>query len=81
MEHLYGVFSGATFGGLFLCPLFHQIPGRPSPEHRASIPDAEAPADITSDHVEKLIDQKLKGADSLGEDPVTGKKVHIFEVE
>jgi len=44
----------------------------------ASIPDAEAPADITSEAVEKLIDQKLKGADSLGEDPVTGKKVYVL---
>jgi len=44
----------------------------------ASIPDAEAPADITSEAVEKLIDQKLKGADSLGDDPVTGKKVYVL---
>ena len=44
----------------------------------ASIPDIEAPADITSDHVEKLIDQKLKGADSLGADPVSGKKIYVL---
>ncbi|MCC2677510.1 MAG: topoisomerase [Pseudobdellovibrio sp.] len=44
----------------------------------ASIPDAEAPADITPEAVEKLIDQKLKGADSLGDDPVTGKKVYVL---
>lgn len=44
----------------------------------ASIPDAEAPADMTSDHVEKLIDQKLKGADALGVDPVTGKKIYVL---
>ncbi len=44
----------------------------------ASIPEIEAPADITSVHVEKLIDQKLKGADSLGEDPVTGKKIYVL---
>lgn len=44
----------------------------------ASIPDSEAPADMTSDHVEKLIDQKLKGADSLGEDPETGKKIYVL---
>ncbi|MGZ3691336.1 MAG: type I DNA topoisomerase, partial [Pseudobdellovibrio sp.] len=44
----------------------------------ASIPDAEAPADITSAHVEQLIDQKLKGADSLGTDPETGKKVYVL---
>ncbi len=44
----------------------------------ASIPEIEAPADITSAHVEKLIDQKLKGADSLGADPVTGKKIYVL---
>lgn len=44
----------------------------------ASIPDSEAPADMTAENVEKLIDQKLKGADSLGEDPVTGKKVYVL---
>lgn len=44
----------------------------------ASIPDSEAPADMTSAGVEKLIDQKLKGADSLGSDPVTGKKIYVL---
>lgn len=44
----------------------------------ASIPDAEAPADVTSDTIEKLIEQKLKGADSLGTDPKTGKKIYVL---
>jgi DNA topoisomerase-1 len=44
----------------------------------ASIPDSEAPADMTSEGVEKLIDQKLKGADSLGSDPATGKKIYVL---
>ncbi len=44
----------------------------------ASIPENEAPADMTSLHVEKLIDQKLKGADSLGTDPVSGKKIYVL---
>lgn len=44
----------------------------------ASIPEVEAPADMTSDHVEKLIDQKIKGADSLGTDPTTGKKIYVL---
>ncbi len=44
----------------------------------ASIPEIEAPADITTAHVEKLIDQKIKGADSLGNDPVTGKKIYVL---
>ena len=44
----------------------------------ASIPEIEAPADMTAAHVEKLIDQKLKGADSLGADPVTNKKIYVL---
>jgi DNA topoisomerase-1 len=44
----------------------------------ASIPDAEAPADVTSATIEKLIEQKLKGADSLGVDPKTGKKIYVL---
>ncbi len=44
----------------------------------ASIPEIEAPADITSEHLEKLIDRKLKGADSLGVDPETGKKIYVL---
>jgi len=44
----------------------------------ASIPDAEAPADMTADIIEKLIEQKLKGADSLGIDPKTGKKIYVL---
>lgn len=44
----------------------------------ASIPDSEAPADMTGAHVEKLIDQKIKGADSLGIDPVTAKKIYVL---
>ncbi|MFN3697076.1 MAG: type I DNA topoisomerase [Pseudobdellovibrio sp.] len=44
----------------------------------ASIPDAEAPADVTSDVIDKLIEQKLKGADSLGTDPKTGKKIYVL---
>lgn len=44
----------------------------------ASIPDAEAPADMTSDVIEKLIEQKIKGADSLGTDPKTGRKIYVL---
>lgn len=51
---------------------------RPDGDVSASIPDAEAPADLTSEQVEKLIDQKLKGADSLGVDPETGKKIYVL---
>ncbi len=44
----------------------------------ASIPDSHAPADMTGEHVESLIDQKLKGADSLGVDLVTQKKIYVL---
>ncbi|MES2801767.1 MAG: type I DNA topoisomerase [Bdellovibrionota bacterium] len=44
----------------------------------ASIPDAEAPADVTAETIEKLIEQKLKGADSLGVDPKTEKKIYVL---
>jgi DNA topoisomerase-1 len=44
----------------------------------ASIPDAEAPADVTSAQIESLIDQKIKGADSLGIEPVSGKKLYVL---
>lgn len=44
----------------------------------ASIPDAEAPADVTPETIEQLIDQKIKGADSLGTDPKTGKKIYVL---
>ena len=44
----------------------------------ASIPDAEAPADVTGAQIESLIDQKIKGADSLGIEPVSGKKLYVL---
>ncbi len=44
----------------------------------ASIPDADAPADMTSEILERLIEQKIKGADSLGIDPKTGKKIYVL---
>jgi DNA topoisomerase-1 len=44
----------------------------------ASIPDAEAPADMNLDTVEKLVDQKLHGQDSLGKDPETDKNIYVL---
>ena len=44
----------------------------------ASIPDAEAPADVTQEQIEKLIDQKIKGADSIGVEPKTKKKLYVL---
>ena len=44
----------------------------------ASIPDSEAPADMTGLQIESLIDQKIKGADSLGVEPKSGKKLYVL---
>ncbi len=44
---------------------------RDGEEVSASLPESESPADITAEMVEKLIDQKINGADSLGKDPAT----------
>lgn len=44
----------------------------------ASLPDSQAPADITREDCIKLIDQKIKGADSLGDDPQTGEPVYVL---
>jgi DNA topoisomerase-1 len=44
----------------------------------ASIPEKEAPADITPDLIEKWIEQKQKGADSLGKDPATDQNVYVL---
>lgn len=46
--------------------------------YSASIPDAEAPADVTAQQIEQLIDQKIKGVDSLGVEPKTGKKLYVL---
>lgn len=44
----------------------------------ASLPDNESPADITPEIAEKLIDQKINGADSLGNDPETDLPVYVL---
>lgn len=44
----------------------------------ASMPDSESPADTTSAIIEKLIDQKINGADALGKDPVTGQSIYVL---
>lgn len=44
----------------------------------ASLPDNESPADITPEIAEKLIDQKIHGADALGKDPKTGLSVYVL---
>lgn len=47
-------------------------------EQCASIPDAQSPSEITVDVVNKLIDQKLNGADALGKDPKTGLPIYVL---
>lgn len=44
----------------------------------ASVPDSESPADITPEVAEKLIDQKINGADALGKDPETGEPIYVL---
>lgn len=44
----------------------------------ASIPDSESPADMTGEAADKLIDQKINGADSLGKDPKTGLPIYAL---
>lgn len=44
----------------------------------ASVPDSESPADITPEVAEKLIDQKINGADALGKDPQTGQAIYVL---
>ncbi len=47
-------------------------------EQCASLPDSQAPADITPADCDKLIDQKIKGADALGIDPETKEPVYVL---
>lgn len=51
---------------------------RDGQEVRASIPESGSPADLTSADVDKWIEQKLHGADSLGKDPVTGLPIYVL---
>lgn len=44
----------------------------------ASVPDNESPADITPEVAEKLIDQKINGADALGKDPKSGLPIYVL---
>ncbi|RYZ88761.1 MAG: DNA topoisomerase I, partial [Proteobacteria bacterium] len=44
----------------------------------ASLPESESPADITSETAERLIDQKINGADALGKDPATDLPIYVL---
>jgi DNA topoisomerase-1 len=44
----------------------------------ASLPENQFPGDITKETANKLIDQKINGADALGKDPASGKSVYVL---
>lgn len=44
----------------------------------ASLPDNQFPGDMTAEIANKLIDQKVSGADALGKDPVSGLPVYVL---
>ncbi len=47
-------------------------------EQCASLQDSTAPADITAEDANKLIDQKISGADALGKHPDTGLPIYVL---
>jgi len=47
-------------------------------EVSATIPDSQAPADVTEKQILEWIENKEKGADSLGTDPETGLPIYII---
>jgi len=44
---------------------------------RASLPDAIAPADLDNEEAEKIVQQKLGGAEALGHHPETGEPIYL----
>lgn len=60
--------------GAYVC----RVEPKTGEEVCASLPDNQFPGDITSEIANKLIDQKINGADALGQDPVTGKSVYVL---
>jgi DNA topoisomerase-1 len=44
----------------------------------ASLPDAQPPAEITAEIVNKLIDQKINGSDALGKHPMTNEPIYVL---
>lgn len=47
-------------------------------EINASIPESESPGDLTSEALEKIIEQKINGADALGKDPETKQPIYVL---
>ena len=44
----------------------------------ASLPEGQAPGDMTAEVANQLIEQKIKGADALGKDPKTGQSIYVL---
>lgn len=44
----------------------------------ASLPETQIPGDMSLEVANKLIDQKINGADALGKDPVTGLPIYVL---
>jgi DNA topoisomerase I len=53
-------------------------PTKKDEEVCASIPENQFPGDITEEIANKLIDQKINGADSIGKDPETGQPIYVL---
>ncbi len=47
-------------------------------EQCASLQDSMAPADVTAEDANKLIEQKISGADALGKHPDTGMPIYVL---
>ena len=71
-DHLMGYDFRVGRYGAYVCRKDNQE------EICASLPDNQAPADVDGDVIEKLIEQKINGADSIGKDPNTGKPIYIL---
>ncbi len=72
LEGLKGLSFRVGRYGAYVCR------GTKEGEQCASIPDAQAPSEITAEIVNKLIDQKLNGSDALGKDPKSGMPIYVL---
>ena len=72
LENLVGLRFRVGKYGAYVCRMKEGV------EQCASIIDSLAPADITADDANKLIDQKISGADALGKHPETGLPIYVL---
>ncbi len=61
--------------GAYVCKDSSEEPGK---ELCASIPEANLPADVKAEDIEKWIDAKINGTDAIGQDPDSGKPVYVL---